>query len=237
MQRYFAINKDNNKLMLKESDIHHIKKVMRMDIKDKIEVIYDKINYLCEIDNLDPFKIKILEIQEENNEMDLEVTIAIALVKEQKMDLILQKLTELGVKRIIPLKMERSIVKLDDKKYEKKKERWTNICKEASEQSHRNIIPEITNQMTLDELSQLEYDNKYICSTKEQDNLIVNYIENISNCDKIIFVIGPEGGISEKEENKLVNNGYIPVSLGNRILRVETAAIFIASILNYCNMR
>ena len=61
MQRYFAINKDNDKLILKESDIHHIKKVMRMKIGDKIEVIYNKINYLCEIDNLDSFNIKILE--------------------------------------------------------------------------------------------------------------------------------------------------------------------------------
>lgn len=237
MQRYFAINKDNDKLILKESDIHHIKKVMRMNINDKIEVIYDKVNYLCEIENLDSFNIKILEIQDENNEMDLDVTIAIGLVKEQKMDLILQKLTELGVKRIIPLKMERSIVRLDDKKYEKKLERWTNICKEASEQSHRNIIPEITNQMTINELLKLDYKDKYVCSTIEENNLLVNYIEKISKCDKIIFVIGPEGGISKSEEDKLISNGYIPVSFGKRILRVETASIFIASILNICSMR
>ena len=237
MQRYFAINKDNDKLILKESDIHHIKKVMRMKIGDKIEVIYNKINYLCEIDNLDSFNIKILEIQDEDNEMDLDVTIAIGLVKEQKMDLILQKLTELGIKKIIPLKMERSIVKLDDNKYKKKLERWNSICKEASEQSHRNIIPEITNQMTISELLKLDYDDKYVCSTIEEDNLLVNYIEKISKCDRIIFVIGPEGGISSNEEEKLITNGYIPVSFGNRILRVETAAIFIASILNICSKR
>lgn len=237
MQRYFAINKDNDKLILKESDIHHIKKVMRMKIGDKLEVIYDKINYLCEIDNLDSFNIKILEVQDEDNEMDLDVTIAIGLVKEQKMDLILQKLTELGVKRIIPLKLERSIVKLDDNKYKKKLERWNNICKEASEQAHRNIIPEITDQMTISELLRLDYKDKYVCSTIEEDNLLVNYIEKFSKCDRIIFVIGPEGGISTKEEETLVNNGYIPISFGTRILRVETAAIFIASILNICSKR
>ena len=237
MQRYFAINKDNNKLILKESDIHHIKKVMRMKIGDKIEIIYDKVNYLCEIDNLDSFNIKILEVKEEDNEMDLDVTIAIGLVKEQKMDLILQKLTELGVKKIIPLKLERSIVKLDDNKYKKKLERWNNICKEASEQSHRSIIPEITNQMTISELVELDYKDKYVGSTIEENNLLVNYIEKISKCDRIIFVIGPEGGLSSAEEEKLINNGYIPISFGKRILRVETAAIFIASILNICSKR
>ena len=237
MQRYFAINKDNGKLILKESDIHHIKKVMRMKIGDKIEIIYDKVNYLCEIDNLDSFNIKILEVKEEDNEMDLDVTIAIGLVKEQKMDLILQKLTELGVKRIIPLKLERSIVKLDDNKYKKKLERWNSICKEAGEQSHRSIIPEITNQMTISELVKLDYKDKYVGSTIEENNLLVNYIEKISKCDRIIFVIGPEGGLSSAEEEKLINNGYIPLSFGKRILRVETAAIFVASILNICSKR
>ena len=116
MQRYFAINKDNDKLILKESDIHHIKKVMRMNIKDKIEVIYDKVNYLCEIENLDSFNIKILKIKDENNEMDLDITIAIGLVKEQKMDLILQKLTELGVNKIIPLNIVRCF-DIGDTKY------------------------------------------------------------------------------------------------------------------------
>jgi 16S rRNA (uracil1498-N3)-methyltransferase len=237
MQRYFAKEKIEDNLILRDSDIHHIRKVMRMNIGDKIEVIFDSINYLCEITNIDNFQIKINSIQEENNEMDLDVTIAIGLVKEQKIDLILQKLTELGVKRIIPLKMERSVVKLDSQKFEKKKERWKSICKEASEQSHRNIIPEITNQMTIKELEKEEYDYKYVCSVKEEDNLIVNYFQNDLKCAKIIFVIGPEGGISEKEENELNNFGYTSVSLGKRVLRVETAAIYVASILSYCSMR
>jgi 16S rRNA (uracil1498-N3)-methyltransferase len=237
MQRYFAKLKEENKLILQNSDIHHIKNVMRMNVGDKIEVIYNSINYLCEITNLDSFDIKIINIQDENNEMNLDITIAIGLVKEQKMDLILQKLTELGVKRIIPLKMERSIVKLDPQKFAKKKERWNSICKEASEQSHRNVIPEITNQMTIKELAKENFDYKYVCSVKEEDNLIVNYLQNNSKYAKIVFVIGPEGGISEQEETELNNDGYISVSLGKRVLRVETAAIYVASILNYCSMR
>ena len=94
------------------------------------------------------------------------------MVKEQKFDLILQKLTELGVKEIIPLIMERSIVKLDNSKINKKLERWNLICKEASEQSKRNIVPKVMAPMTIKELVKLDYDKKLICSVKQQDNFI-----------------------------------------------------------------
>ncbi len=237
MQRYFAQDKQDNNLILYPQDIHHIKKVMRMQLHDQIEVIFDKTTYLCEITDLLNFNLTILKTQEEDNELPLDITIAIGLVKEQKLDLILQKLTELGIKKIIPLKLERSIVKVDNSKLDKKQERWKTICKEASEQSHRNIIPEVTKPMTIPELLKENYDYKYVCSTKEENNLLVNSFQNINKCAKIIFVIGPEGGISYKEEELLNNNNYQSISLGKRILRVETAAIYIASILNYCSMR
>ena len=180
--------------------------------------------------------ISIISKLDENNELDTEITIAIALVKEQKFDLILQKLTELGVSRIIPLNMERSIIKLDSQKFEKKKKRWESICKEASEQSHRNKIPEITNIMSLKELVKLEVEDKYVCSVKEKENLVNKYLQNNSKCATMLYVIGPEGGITDKEEDFLNNNGYTSISLGPRVMRVETAAIYIASIANYCNM-
>ena len=132
--------------------------------------------------------------------------------------------------------MERSIVKLDDKKFEKKKERWEKICKEASEQSKRNKIPEITKIMTIKELTNLEYDYKLVCSTTNKTNLVNNYLQDINKCAKIIFTVGPEGGISTKEEDFLISKGYTPISLGSRIMRVETAAIYIASIINFLSM-
>ena len=132
MQRYFAKDKVDNKIELLDSDMYHIKKVMRMNVNDNVEVIYDKKLYLCKI--TDNYEIEIINEIEENNELDIDITIAIGMVKEQKFDLILQKLTELGVKEIIPLIMERSIVKLDNSKINKKLERWNLICKEASEQ-------------------------------------------------------------------------------------------------------
>ena len=234
MQRYFAKDKVNNKIILLDSDIHHIKKVMRMNINDNIEVIYDKKLYLCKI--IDNYDIEIVNEINEDNELNVDVTVAIGMVKEQKFDLILQKLTELGVKEIIPIAMERSIIKLDKSKIDKKVERWNSICKEASEQSKRNIIPKVSLPMTLNELVKLNYDKKLVCSVKQKDNFINKYLQFKDEYVKMIIVIGPEGGVSDKEEEILNNNDFISVSLGSRVLRVETAAIYVASVINYSCM-
>lgn len=232
MQRYFAIDKENNKLILKDADAYHIKTVMRMQENNEIEVIYNSKLYLCTITNINNIELTITKELESNNELNKEIIVAVGLVKEQKMDLILQKLTELGVTRIIPVNMERSIIKLDNKKEIKKLERWNTICKEASEQSKRNIIPIVENIINIKELTNVNADLKLVCSVNEKNNMINNYIEN-NNYNSILLVIGPEGGISPKEEEYLENNNFTKVSFGNLVLRVETACIYAVSILNY----
>jgi len=234
MQRYFIKNKD---MLLEESDIRHIKKVMRMNINDKIEVVYNNKLHICEITSLDPFNIKVIEELDEDKKTKIELTVAVALVKEQKMDLILQKLTELGVSRIIPVSMERSIVKLDKERFNKKKVRWESICKEASEQSKRTNIPIIEDIKSIKDLTKEDADLKLVASTKEKEKLLNYYLQSIEDCAKIIMVIGPEGGISDREEDILVSNGYNRVSFGNLIFRVETATIYVASIINYISSR
>ena len=237
MQRYFVKEKKDNRFILEQSDIHHIKNVMRNKNNDKIEVVYDKKTFICNIDNINDCSLSIIEELEENNELDIELVVVCSLVKEQKMDLILQKLTELGVSKIIPLKTERSIVKIDEKRESKKLVRWQAICKEASEQAKRNNVPIVTDVYTMKELIKEESDIKLLCSVNEKNNFINNYLQNYENCAKMIVVIGPEGGFSDKEEEFLVSNGYDRVSLGNRVLRVETATIYVASIINFCSMR
>ena len=234
MQRYFIKNKD---MLFEESDIRHIKKVMRMNINDKIEVVYDNKLHICEITSLEPFNIKVIEKLDEDKKTKIELTVAVALVKEQKMDLILQKLTELGVSRIIPVSMERSIVKLDKERFNKKKLRWESICKEASEQSKRTNIPIIEDIKSIKDLTKEDADLKLVASTKEKEKLLNYYLQSIEDCAKIIMVIGPEGGISDREEDILVSNGYNRVSFGNLIFRVETATIYAASIINYISSR
>lgn len=234
MQRYFIKKKD---FSLEDTDIRHIKKVMRMNINDLIEVVYNNKLYICKITSLEPFNIKVIEKLDEDKKTKIELTVAVALVKEQKMDLILQKLTELGVSRIIPVSMERSIVKLDKERFNKKKVRWESICKEASEQSKRTNIPIIEDIKSIKDLTKEDADLKLVASTKEKEKLLNYYLQSIEDCAKIIMVIGPEGGISDKEEDILVSNGYNRVSFGNLIFRVETATIYVASIINYISSR
>ena len=231
MQRYFVKEKNNQNFILENTDIHHIKKVMRCKNNDKIEIVYEKKVYLCNIDDIDTLTLSIIDSYEEDRESNIELTIAISLVQEQKFDLILQKLTELGVNNIIPVKTERSIVKLDKSKEEKKKIRWENICKEASEQSHRVTIPKIHDIVSLKELLNHKKDLNLICSLNEKIKPLEDYLTK--DLKNILFVIGPEGGFSNKEEEFLTENGFKSTTLGKRVLRVETATIYVASIINY----
>ena len=232
MQRYFVKGKDkNNNYIFEDSDLHHIKNVMRYKIGDKIEIVFSGRVYLCTIKELNPLEVTIDEELIEDNEMPIELSVAIGLVNEQKFDLIIQKLTELGVSKIIPLTMERSIINLEKNRQIKKQERWQKICKEASEQSHRLKIPTVTNIMTLEELIKEKSNLNLICSLSEETKELNEYLSK--SISSILFVIGPEGGISPKEEQLLTNNGFLKTTLSKRVLRVETAAIYVASIINY----
>lgn len=235
MQRYFAKDKVDDKFLLYDSDYHHIKNVMRLKENDQIEVVYNNIVHICSIKSISPFELTINKELIEQKDLNVELTVAIALVQEQKFDLIIQKLTELGVTNIIPLKTERSIVKLSDEKISKKLLRWQMICKEASEQSKRTSIPQIEKILSLKELKDLKSDVKLICSLNENTKDIDSYLNH--NTKSILFIIGPEGGFSINEENYLLTNGFKPVSLGPRVMRVETAAIYVTSIINYMYRR
>ena len=231
MQRYFCKEKINNQIVLYDDDYHHIKNVMRMNKGDNIEVVYDKKVYKCEIKDFD-----LIEVIEEinSNEENLEITLVIPILKEQKMDFIFQKATELGVNKIIPFYAKRSIVSDLKEKEEKKIIRWTKICKEASEQSKRNTIPIVT---SIKKLEQLKIDGvKLVCSTREKSENLKIFLQSLSNYDKITIVVGPEGGLTLEEEQKLNDMGFKSITLGNRIMRVETVPIFILSVLNYISM-
>lgn len=165
MQRYFSKELKDGYFTLEDSDLYHIRVVMRMKDQDKIEVVYQEKMYLSCIENVNGmYKIKQLEMVLESTQKIPEVVLCIPVLKEQKMDFIIQKATELGVHKIIPLKLSRSVVKLDESKEQKKIERWNKIAKEASEQSKRVTIPEITGVMNISKLQNLE-GLKLVCST------------------------------------------------------------------------
>lgn len=233
MQRYFAKSKEDHNFILNNDDIRHIKTVMRMKQNDEILVVFEKKTYLCAIiDNQSELQAKIKEEIFTVEEQMPKVSLVIPVLKEQKMDYIFQKATELGVDEFIPFYAERSVVKEKSEKQDKKLERWKRIVKEASEQSHRNTIPNIEKIASLNEIIKLNGIN-VVCSTVEKNKKLKNILKTMTKCDRINLVIGPEGGLSINEESKLIDNGFIPVTFGNRVFRVETVPLFIMSIVNY----
>lgn len=230
MQRYFTNKLVDNYFILNDDDLYHINKVMRMKENDKVEVVFKNNVYSGIITGNGIKKDELL-----SEEVTLKnITLIIPLLKETKMDLILQKATELGVSRIIPVRMERSIIKLNEQDYLKKQIRWQKICKEASEQSKRTNIPLIDK---LENMSFLNLDGlNIICSTSENSNTLKNTLKNMDKYDKINIAIGPEGGFTKEEEKILVNLGFIKTSLGKLIMRVETVPLYILSVINYLEL-
>lgn len=233
MQRYFGISKIDNRLILEESDYHHIKNVMRNSDGDLIEVVVDKKLYLGCIENVkSDISVSIKKELEINNDFIPKVNLIVPLLKENKMDLILQKSCEMGVSKITIIPLKRCIVKVNDKKTKSKIDRWNRILKEASEQSFRDYIP---NLEVIDSIKKLEKLDglKIVCSTKKNLNNIKRVLTENKNCDTINVVIGPEGGLDEEEEKALNEYGFISTTFGSRILRVESVPLFIMSIINY----
>ncbi len=231
MQRYFAKGKNDCLFILEDSDIHHICNVMRMKNGDFIEVVYDSILYKCKVNIGDDVFITFDSIMENSVVSNKEIVLIVPVLKEQKMDLVLQKSTELGVDRIVPIITERCVVKVDSKE-DKKINRWNRIVKEASEQCKRVSVPIIDNIRDIRDLNFTD-GVKLVCSTRENSKNIKNMMHNILECAKMYIVVGPEGGLSISEEESLNKKGFVSISLGSRIMRVETVPIYLLSILNY----
>jgi len=227
VQRYFSNIKENNSFILNDDDWYHIRKVMRITDDELIEVVYDNNLYICKVKD----KLAVIDKMVENDNIKkIKYVLVIPVLQEQKMSFVLQKATELGVDEIIPIFTERSKVKVDEKE-DKKLARWMRICKEAAEQAKRLDIPKISR---IQNIKDLDLDGlKLVCSTKEKSNSLKKVLKNNLNCDRIVIGVGPEGGLTSKEEDLFIKKGFIPDSLGSNIMRVETVPIYLLSILNY----
>lgn len=221
------------------ADVNHIKNVLRMHPGEKIAVIdkADGKKYICEIQKIEEsVTAVVLEEEEENTELPAEIYLFQGLPKADKMEWLIQKAVELGCFEIIPVTCRRCIVKLDEKKKESRKKRWQGIAEAAAKQSRRRIIPEVHDVMSLPEA--LSY-------AKDMDLKIIPYelaegmaetralISAITAGQRIAVFIGPEGGFEESEIEQAMAAGVLPVTLGKRILRTETAGLTVLSWLMY----
>lgn len=246
MPRFFVKNEQikEKTIFIIGEDVKHIKNVLRKQIGDKLEICNQETGkaYKCEISEIKEDTIINNIIEEiENIEDIIKVDIYQGLPKADKMELIIQKSVELGVNAIIPVEMKRCVVKLDSKSESKKIERWQKIAESAAKQSGRNTIPEIKHLTTVDKIiqSKEQYDSIIVCYENEKENYIKTELKKLKETlsekgnINIAVVIGPEGGLEEKDVEKLKENGAKIVTLGQRILRTETVALNLLSIIMY----
>ena len=244
MQQYF-LNEELNvesTYELSKEDSNHIVRIMRKQNNDKVYVVFkNEIKYICTIidNNVDRVLVAPYEQVSGSNELPTKITIAIPPLKNDKIEYLIQKLTELGVSNIVLFNSERNIAKIKKDKVDSKLNRWSKIIKEASEQSKRNLIPDITYVDGLRDLVNFaeKYDHKVVAYEKEsvnEDNInLRNLLNSELNNKDVIAVFGSEGGLSENEINILTENKFSVIGLGKRILRAETAPLYFVSCVAY----
>ncbi len=242
MQRYFIEGKfpDNRILTITGDDAKHIAKVMRQNVGDQFIAVIEESAYIATITAVDyDVEAEIGSAVAAEVEMPKQVAIACGLPKGDKLDLIVQKATELGMYELIPFAAERSIVKWDASKSEKKRSRLDKIAKEAAEQSHRTHIPQIHGVHSFKQLMDkaAEYDAVIVAyeeSARESDRTrFAEILKSLYDKSSFLLIFGPEGGISENEVAALKESGAIFTSLGPRILRTETAPLYALAAMSY----
>ena len=214
-------------------DCGHIQNVYRLQINDEVRVIDGEFEYLTKILSISKKEVvlEIIKKIEDNYSLDVNVDMAIGILKNDKMNLAIQKLTEIGVNKIIPLKTKRVVVKINEKK-----EKWETVVREALKQCRGVKFPKISEIKKIYEIDYERYD-KIIFAYENSENSKPIF-ELIDKKDKnILCVIGPEGGITKEEVNFLKEKNAFEVSLGARILRAETASIVVAGIVSNLKLK
>lgn len=232
---------ENDKITLVGEDVKHIANVLRKQVGNEINIcnMLKSENFLCQIKeiNKDNIECTILKKLKSEAEANVEITIFQGLPKAEKMELIIQKCTELGVKTFVPVEMERCIVKLDTKSEAKKIERWRKIAETAAKQSGRDLIPQIKILINLQKVCNLiqKYDIVLLAYENETQTTLKQALKQLNNKEnlKIGVIIGPEGGFTKDEVNALEKAGARTITLGKRILRTETAGIAVTAAIMY----
>jgi len=241
MPRFF-VDKENilgEKIVIGGEDAKHISLSLRARVGEKITACDGHGNdYDCEISEItkNEVTLSVLEAKKCASEPTLELTLYQALVKSDKFDFIVQKCTELGIKRIVPVIADRCISKPDDASLSKKLVRWNKIAREAAMQSGRGAVPVVEEAVTFTEaLGRMkETDLSFLCYEAQPHTPIKSIYEEVSGKAPVrsaAFLIGPEGGISDREAESARNEGVYIAGLGPRILRTETAPLCVVSSL------
>ncbi len=229
-----------NRIELVGEDCNHIRNVLRMRIGEKLTVCDGQgLDYICRIVEITGRLVVVETEEKKKSDAELETKLVLfqGLPKKDKMELIVQKAVELGVSEIVPVMMERTIVRLEDpKKEERKLERWRSISEGAAKQSGRGIIPEVSGMVSFkDAIARMKTMDLAIMPYENEEGMAgARQLVSLAHGKKEIgILIGPEGGISDDEAEYARNLGIRTMSLGKRILRTETAGLCTLSILQF----
>lgn len=237
MRRFYSpnINPESGEIVLETEETRHLRDVLRLRIADEINVFDGEGNeFLCRIGEISKkeTKLKIVEkVAPSAPESNLQLTLAVALLKGEKFDLVVQKACELGVSSIVPLITKRADVKLKDaKEIEKKLERWRKIVVESSKQCGRAKLMRIETPISLAEFAKNENETFLFFSERNGESF-ENFVNEKPKLEKLTAIIGSEGGWDDSEIETARANDFHIITLGGRILRAETAAITIPALL------
>ncbi|QIL46099.1 16S rRNA (uracil(1498)-N(3))-methyltransferase [Vagococcus coleopterorum] len=246
MQRYFVTQSyadaQENGFKLTGDDYHHAVNVMRMKVKDHCFLVFtDQRAIIGEIINISEEDVEFKEISKEsqNKELPVHVTIASGYPKGDKLELVVQKGTELGASEFVGFPAKSSVVKWDAKKLAKKGDRLVKIAKEAAEQSHRQFQPTVKLLTSEKELLELAKDYDHVLIAYEEaaksgeQGQLVKTLSVVKPGESILVVFGPEGGLTPQEVGSFETAGGKVCALGPRILRTETAPFYLLSAISY----
>lgn len=222
-------------------EVNHIRNVMRLKSGEEISVSIGgdgkEYRYGIESYTEDSVLCRLRFVKDKEVELPVKVLLFQGLPKADKMDLIVQKAVELGAAEIIPVSMERCVVKLDAGKAAKKTARWQTIAESAASQSRRSIIPRVLAPMSMKEAVEYAKEQTEVriipYELQEDDGSVKQYLESLKEGQSVSIFIGPEGGFAPGEVELAKEAGIRPISLGRRILRTETAGLAILSWLIY----
>ncbi|AVQ18429.1 MAG: 16S rRNA (uracil(1498)-N(3))-methyltransferase [Fusobacterium mortiferum] len=219
-----------NKIIIDEKgDVNHLKNVFRVKIDEKVRAVDGEKEYLCRVAELDKKSVTLVidEIFEDRFSTKVKIDAAIGILKNDKMDLTIQKLTEIGINKIIPLSTKRGVAKVSEKK-----DKWDLIVREALKQC-QGVKPLIIDEVTKIEKLKLEdYDLVIVPYECEDEYTLKNLLrKQTKELKSVLYIVGPEGGFDIEEIEYLKQKGANIVTLGKRILRAETASIVVGGVL------
>ncbi len=232
MYNFFAdeTNKKDNRYFIVGTDFNHIKNVLRMSVGEQFLVSCNDSSDLCELEKIEADTViaKIVKQSYQNTNLPIQIHLFQGLPKSDKLELIIQKAVELGVTSVTPVCMKRSIVKIDNKKKKSKIERWQSIATAAAKQSKRTSVPQVCEIASFKEMLKIAENLDlflvpYECA--EGMHATKEALKQIKGGMSVGILIGPEGGFENAEIDSALDIGGKVVSLGQRILRCETAAI------------